>query len=299
MSNLHRVWEIVLGIQSRLPVTPILQFKLVCKAWLNTAQIPVLASMHFANTGKDDPCLILNCENPSRQQLYSSELSSREEENQKAPKSRFVTTNLVRSRSVTNDLPGYDQGLLKAAQTPDLDFNIQHVVFGFDLHPTSNEYKPSLEKFRESTLLFDPGAITSFSRRKTSLVSLVYLATWFMPLACLLLTSKMNNSGRSRDLKGKDYSGCNFDLVNLRGCFAVGVPCNNGTYDIWVTKDYEVKESWIKEYSIEIQYGYKSPVSYNPRNGTFKDLLFLRKPNRFEEYVHQGTLSRIKNLTDT
>ena len=74
-----------------------------------------------------------------------------------------------------------------------------------------------------------------------------------MPLACLLLTSKMNNSGRSRDLKGKDYSGCNFDLVNLRGCFAVGVPCNNGTYDIWVTKDYEVKESWIKEYSIEIQ----------------------------------------------
>lgn len=132
--------------------------------------------------------------------------------------------------------------------------------------------------------------------------------------------------------EGEGLFRCNFDLVNLRGCFGVGVPCNNGTYDIWVTKDYEVKESWIKEYSIEIQvpqglkidvigsfrdswnstllrvlclleillqYGYKSPVSYNPRNGTFKDLLFLRIPNRFEEYVHLGTLSRIKNLTDT
>ena len=84
-------YEIVLDIQSRLPVTPILQFKLVCKAWLNTAQIPLLASMHFANTGKDDPCLMLNCENPSRQQLYSSELSSREEENLKVNKIRVPT----------------------------------------------------------------------------------------------------------------------------------------------------------------------------------------------------------------
>lgn len=83
--------EIVLDILSRLPVIPILQFKLICKGWLHTAQNPLLASMHFANTGKDDPCLILNCENPSRQQLYSSELSSREEENQKVNKIRVPT----------------------------------------------------------------------------------------------------------------------------------------------------------------------------------------------------------------
>ncbi|KAK9226151.1 hypothetical protein WN943_011198 [Citrus x changshan-huyou] len=211
--------EIVLDILSRLPVIPILQFKLICKGWLHTAQIPLLASMHFANTGKDDPCLILNCENPSRQQLYSSELSSREEENQKSTE----------------------------------DFIAFIGVLGYVVHA-----------------------------------------------ACLSPLDIEDEQLRAVPrLEGKGLFRCNFDLVNLRGCFDVGVPCNNGTYNIWVTKDYEVKESWIKEYSIEIQYGYKSPVSYNPRNGTFKDLLFLRKPNRFEEYVHQGTLSRIKNLTDT
>lgn len=79
--------------------------------------------------------------------------------------------------------------------------------------------------------------------------------TWLRG-SCRLLVSLDIEDEQLRAIprpEGEGLFRCNFDMVNLRGCFVVGVPCNNGTYDIWVTKDYEVKEPWIKEYNIDIQ----------------------------------------------
>ncbi|PPD90630.1 hypothetical protein GOBAR_DD12430 [Gossypium barbadense] len=43
---------------------------------------------------------------------------------------------------------------------------------------------------------------------------------------------------------------CNFHLCVLRGFLAAAVYGNYGKLEIWVMKDYNVKESWIKEFSI-------------------------------------------------
>ncbi|KAK8591936.1 hypothetical protein V6N13_062530 [Hibiscus sabdariffa] len=43
---------------------------------------------------------------------------------------------------------------------------------------------------------------------------------------------------------------CNFHLCVLGGCLAAGVYGNYGKVEIWVMKDYNVKESWTKELSI-------------------------------------------------
>lgn len=94
-------------------------------------------------------------------------------------------------------------------------------------------------------------------------------------------------------------------------------------------KDYDVQESWIKEFSIGVQVprefeqdvtqslrgsnlyrvhsfvrafcllingdillqlNYKSRVlvSYDPKNGTFKNLLFHGMPNWFQAFVHES-----------
>lgn len=100
-----------------------------------------------------------------------------------------------------------------------------------------------------------------------------------------------------------------YQLVVLGGCPSAGVLCKNGVIEIWTMKDYDVKESWIKEFSIGtnlprqleqdvdpsfkiskfywkrsslvrvlcqlrngellLQYKCRALVSYNPKSGTF------------------------------
>ncbi|KAK0590878.1 hypothetical protein LWI29_000068 [Acer saccharum] len=70
--------EIVLDILSRLSVTSLLQFRLVCKSWHNLAQDLLLVCMHFYHAPENDPCLIIHCDHPIRNQLYPLELSDPE-----------------------------------------------------------------------------------------------------------------------------------------------------------------------------------------------------------------------------
>ncbi|XWS31048.1 hypothetical protein CRYUN_Cryun23aG0043500 [Craigia yunnanensis] len=41
--------EILLGILSRLPITSLVQSKLVCRAWRSLIQDPFLVSQHFSH----------------------------------------------------------------------------------------------------------------------------------------------------------------------------------------------------------------------------------------------------------
>ncbi|XP_059662875.1 F-box protein At3g07870 [Cornus florida] len=127
---------------------------------------------------------------------------------------------------------------------------------------------------------------------------------------------------------------CNYRLTVLGGCLSAVVYCNYGKLEIWVMKDYSVKESWIKEFNIaayspklmnqELQqsYGiwrnilsgkgarvlcllkngnllieYKGGVivSYNPESRKFKNLTFQGMPNLFQTVVHVGSLNWIDN----
>ncbi|KAF5741391.1 putative F-box and associated interaction domains-containing protein [Tripterygium wilfordii] len=131
----------------------------------------------------------------------------------------------------------------------------------------------------------------------------------------------------------------NSHLVVLRGCLAAASEQGKGgnIIEIWVMRQYNVKESWIKEFSIgayipkalesaddlsvrtssfflsknqvrvlcnlkneEILLLYKcrALVSYDPKSGEFKDLMYQGMPNWFKAVVHVGSLNWIDHPVD-
>ncbi|KAK8569890.1 hypothetical protein V6N13_002602 [Hibiscus sabdariffa] len=122
---------------------------------------------------------------------------------------------------------------------------------------------------------------------------------------------------------------CNFHLSVLQGCLAVAVYGNYGKLEIWVMKCYNEKESWVKEFTIGaymhkclkpnldrdrplkiwkhngkvvrvlcllengqvlLEYKNRVLVSYDPKKGKFRDLVFQGIPNWFQTVVHTGSL---------
>lgn len=66
----HLPHEIIHDILSRLPISSLVQFKCVCKAWRALAQDPHLVRFYLSTTTNNDPCLILHCDFPIRNQIY-------------------------------------------------------------------------------------------------------------------------------------------------------------------------------------------------------------------------------------
>ncbi|CAK9180398.1 unnamed protein product [Ilex paraguariensis] len=125
---------------------------------------------------------------------------------------------------------------------------------------------------------------------------------------------------------------CSFYLAVLGGCLSAVVPLDYGRLEIWSMKEYNVKESWIKEYNIEghlptivrqdlkrpfriwknvcnsrivrvlcllkngkilLEYRCGNLVSYDPESETFEHLMFQGMPNLFQTVVHVGSLNWI------
>ncbi|EEF30093.1 conserved hypothetical protein [Ricinus communis] len=133
-------------------------------------------------------------------------------------------------------------------------------------------------------------------------------------------------------------SRCNYHLVVLKGCLSAAVYCNYGRLEIWTMKEYNVKESWVKQYIVgthmpkglkqnlerptkiwknasngrvvrilgllkngELLLEYKSRVlvTYDPNLGKFKDLTLQGLPKWFQSMVHVGSLNWIDSPTDS
>lgn len=53
--------DIILDILSRLPITSLVQFKCVCRAFHTLVQGPRLPNLHLGHATKSNPCLIIHC----------------------------------------------------------------------------------------------------------------------------------------------------------------------------------------------------------------------------------------------
>ncbi|KDO58465.1 hypothetical protein CISIN_1g015251mg [Citrus sinensis] len=325
--------EIVLHILLRLPITSLVQFKFVCRAWRALAQDPLLANLHNTTStskAEKNPCLILHCDFPIRNQLCFIDFSDNQD------------------------------------KYPD-----QEVVFGFGFHPVSKEYKViKIVYYRKSCsnssfqrtrrVIYPRSDVQVYTVGSPAWRSKGKLAYQFVrrPSEALVkgrlhwvtrprryspvrgIVSFDIADEQFREVPKPDCGGlnrCNYHLTVLSGCLSVAVYGNYGKLEIWVMKDYNVKESWAKELNIgayipkglkqsldrplkiwknslngrvvrvvcilekgEILLEYKSRVlvSYDPKRRTFNEFVFKGTPNWFQTIVHQGSFNWIDTPHD-
>ncbi|KAK3012256.1 hypothetical protein RJ639_011243 [Escallonia herrerae] len=116
-----------------------------------------------------------------------------------------------------------------------------------------------------------------------------------------------------------------YPLAVVRGCLAAAVYCRNGDSEIWAMREYNVKESWAKEFNIRgytpnlespsleqshlrrpvriicllkndeilVEYEGATLASYDPKSGYFKNLSFHGMPNLFRTILHTGSINWI------
>lgn len=128
-------------------------------------------------------------------------------------------------------------------------------------------------------------------------------------------------------LVSKPVNRSNYHLTVIDGCLAAAVSCGYGKLEIWVMKEYDVKESWMKLFDIHGAYLSKVPshdygiwrkamhekmvrvlcvlkngeilmeyrggslVKYDPKWKEFKDVVFHGMPKLFQTIVHVGSLN--------
>ncbi|KAL3714644.1 hypothetical protein ACJRO7_006534 [Eucalyptus globulus] len=157
--------DIVLDILSRLPVTSLVRFRLVCRSWRALGGDLLLPDAQIARTAVRDPFLVFHSDFPLRNQLSFVELSAQDQDcgHGRSKKSAVVGKfNLPFSNSMPEfDVVGSCNGLLCLADllyretlfvynpfTGDhrelprsQQYADQTVVFGFGFHPGTREYK--------------------------------------------------------------------------------------------------------------------------------------------------------------
>ncbi|KVI10630.1 F-box protein At3g07870-like [Cynara cardunculus var. scolymus] len=386
--------DVILAILIRLPISSLIQFRLVCKSWKLLSIDPDLSRLHHSALANDDPTLLFHCDYPIRNHLSFVELSSSGcdgdgDGDGDGKIVRKIYTPFSGSMPEFN-VVGSCNGLLCLSDSLYVEpvflfnpfsmdylelpkskqFQEQEVLFGFGFHPVTNEYK---------------------------VVKIVYYRNWQVrrriirnnrnypksEVQILTISKQTNKSswrclgkvpyhldrqateapvvngrihwvsrpgriagvpGRaiiSFDLKDEQFKVVakpghaivnrgNYHLAVIKGCLAAVISCGYGKLEIWVMKEYDSKESWMKEFVIHGAFPAKMPsheqhhygiwrwplggrmvrvlcvlkngdilleyrggslVKYDPKWKEFKDVVFPRMPKLFQTIVHVGTLN--------
>ncbi|KAK2648618.1 hypothetical protein Ddye_016107 [Dipteronia dyeriana] len=370
--------EMILDILSRLPVSSLLQSKFVCKAWHNLVQDPLLVSMHFSRASRNDPCLILHSDSPIPNQLYSLELSDVIKDDMRVKKicdPVLPQFNVVGScKGLLCLCDSSEENLLYVYNPFSRDYTMlpkyqevlnQSTVYGFGFNQTTNKFKviravnPSrlcaLHRHKIGLLSFQAEVqiLTVGSPAWRALGKLPYRQIYQGPSQvlvcgrihwtassgsdCLIISFDFKDE-QFREVQKPDCGDWpTMDLVDFGGCLAA-VSIGYSNFEIWIMKEYDVKESWIKDFNIGnhvprsleeadsnsakpfcnskldqnsstdrvvgllkngkllLEYKCRALVTYDPKDGTFKDLTFPGMPYWFEVVVHEGSLNWIDPL---
>ncbi|KAK0603284.1 hypothetical protein LWI29_003379 [Acer saccharum] len=313
MENLPH--EVALDILSRLPVSSLVQFKCVCKSWRVLAEEKRLPSIHHARATSRNPCLILNsaCQIKNKLQfICSGDGFNQKVRSLDTPMSEYqvvgscngllcITNSYYDPIVICNPIIGDYIKLPKSTWFP-----MQEVALGFGCLPTSMQYKvvrfvfyikSQVESHAEILTLGTDhtwrsiGPVPGWLELKPSQALVNGALHW------VTLFFQYNPGPRLRvisfDLAVEKFQwielpsfdcffASNCHLVALEGCLSAVHLLGNKGIDIWVMKEYNVEESWIKKYSI----GMYVPASLveNTRPQIYEVVCILNKGNILLRY---------------
>ncbi|KAK2648615.1 hypothetical protein Ddye_016104 [Dipteronia dyeriana] len=253
--------------------------------------------IHFSRATENDPCLILHCDYPIRNQLYSLELSDFSKDDQRVNKIRVPVLpefNVVGSSkgllclcdsSAKNIVYVYNPFSRDYIELPkSTELLHQYPVFGFGFDQTINKYKVMKAVYRASR--YGP---RNLNCRFVSFQAEVQILTLGIPawrnfgrlpyrlihqgpsqvLVCERIHWRTASRGfrssssiisfdfedeQFREVPKPECGGLdnrpNFHLVDLGGYLSATVYYNDDRFEIWIMREYGVKESWIKEFNI-------------------------------------------------
>ncbi|KAG6661186.1 hypothetical protein CIPAW_03G156100 [Carya illinoinensis] len=316
--------DLIHYVLSRVPTSSLVQFKSVCRGWRMLAQD--LDSMpHFHS----------DC--TTRDQLYFVDFPACNHEDKKVKRFHVLLEEampefnvlgssnglLCLSDSLQNDalyvynpFIGNYQHLPKSAQYRD-----QRVVFRFGFNSTTNEYKvlkiiyyrkactaSGFNGIRDSEVqILTLGSSTWRSLGKAGYhLYQLHWVTWPRRLhrGTKIISFDLENE-QLREVPSTTLKGYDYHLVSLGGCLSAAVYFNHCKLEIWVMKEYDVDESWIKRFNIKayngeilLEYESRALVSYDPKGGEFKDLMFQGIPRWYQTVVYMGSFKWIDTFTD-
>ncbi|XVF21085.1 hypothetical protein REPUB_Repub12eG0060300 [Reevesia pubescens] len=359
--------DVVFDILSRIPITTLVQSKSVCRAWRSIIQGSLLANKHLSHMAENDPGIIFQSHWPVQNHYYFVDFAAYTQ-GKKILKKIYVSTkhaNLVGSCNgllcfcnssgihICNPLTKNFIELPKLSRDPG-----EVGTLGFGFSPATKEYKlveivhqrkrPRVNhlaiSFQSQVLVLTLGDSRwrslgmvpyRFIRQQSQVMVSGRLHWISQPV-----NYNMDNQLMSFDLTAEHFQevpkpvcgsldGRLFELVVLQGHLCAAASNASGGLEIWVMKEYNMKESWIKEFNIGgylpkelqhinartrfprsffqavcsfrsgeilLEHRSKALVLYDPVHETFKDLTFEGAPNWFKMVVHVGSLVSIQVL---
>ncbi|KAL4555377.1 hypothetical protein LXL04_037995 [Taraxacum kok-saghyz] len=393
--------DVLLDILTRLPISSLIQFRLVCRSWNLLSIDPELSRLHHAAVAKDDPTLLFHCDYPIRNQLSFVELSSGgasddddDDDDDDDKIVRKISTPFCSSMPEFN-VVGSCNGLLCLSDSlfgepvyvfnpfsrdylelpKSKQFQEQEVMFGFGFHPITNEYKvvkivyyrnwqgkrraiPKSRNYPKSEVQIltisnqtnknqwrSLGKVPYQLDRQATEVPVVNGRIHWLSRPGRI-AGVLGRAIISFDLKDEQFkvvakpthvtvNRSNIHLAVIKECLAAVISCGYGKLEIWIMKEYDSNESWVKEFVIHGVYPTKLPthdyhyrigrraltgrmvrvlcvlkngeilleyrggslVRYDPKWKEFKDIVFPNMPKLFQTIVHLGTLNWIDNTS--
>ncbi|KAI9177269.1 hypothetical protein LWI28_013082 [Acer negundo] len=212
----------------------------------------------FFRATENDPCLVLHCDYPIRNQLYSLELSALGKDDQRVNK---ICVPVLPEFNVV----GSCKGLLYLCDSSAKDIVYVYNPFTRDcielpkstelLHQypvggsNSHSRQLYLEKFGRL-----PHRLIHQGPSQVLVCGRIHWHTWSgVRSSCPIISFDFEDE-QFREVPKPDCGGLdhrpNIQLVDLGGCLSAVVYNNYREFEIWIMKEYNVKESWIKEFNI-------------------------------------------------